>query len=151
VLSFVSVFNPHDVYLCSGTISLPALQWPAHKQMCKLMRKMRNASCEAEVIEEIAKAEAKSEKGMISSLMMTHVGWVSTDTNEDLPPELPENFLYIHEAMNKYASLGKKKREFGEAIYRRLYEELVENDEEWEDVSGMIELLWCVRRSCALY
>jgi len=125
------------VYLSSGTVSLPALQWPAHKQICKVMRKMKNASSEAEAIEQIAKLSTNAKDGMISSLLMTHVGWVSTDTNEELPPGLPENFLYIHEAMNKYASLGKKKREFGEAIYRRLFDELVENEEEWEDVSGV--------------
>ena len=103
--------------------------------MCKLLRKVKEASCEAEAIEEIAKVSTNAKDGMISSLLMTHVGWISTD--EELPPGLPENFLYIHEAMNKYASLGKKKREFGEAIYRRLFDELVENEEEWEDVSGV--------------
>ena len=113
--------------------------------MCKLLRKVKEASSEAEAIEKIAKAEAKADKGTISSLLMTHVGWVSTDTNKDLPPELPVNFLYIHEAIYKYASLGEKKREFGEAIYQRLYDELVENEEEWEDVSDMrvIVLISC--------
>ena len=98
---------------------------------------MKNASSEAEAIEQIAKLSTNAKNGIFSSLMMTHIGWVATDTNEELPPGLPENFLYIHEAMNKYASLGKKKREFGEAIYRRLFDELVENEEEWEDVSGV--------------
>ena len=84
------------------------------------MRKVKKASSEAEAIEQIAKLSTNAKDGIFSSLLMTHVGWVSTDTNEDLPPGLPENFLYIHEAMNKYISLGKKKREFGEAIYRRL-------------------------------
>jgi hypothetical protein len=114
--------------------------------MCKLLRKVKEASCEAEAIEEIAKVSTNAKDGIFSSLLMTHVGWISTD--EELPPGLPENFFYIHEAICKYASLGEKKREFGEAIYRRLCDELVENEEEWEDVSGVDKPLVSMNQLC---
>lgn len=72
--------------------------------------------------------------GTVSRLTFTHAGAVSTD-DEVMPPGVPANFLFINEAANKYVVLGDGKREYGEALYRRLYDELVANEKEWMDVS----------------
>ena len=99
-----------------------------------MMSKLNKAEDKADVYTQIAKMGKKAEKqGNYSRLMMTHVGWVATD--KELPLGLPTNFLYVHEAAFKHTSLGKKKYELGESLYKRLYDELVTNEEVWEDVS----------------
>lgn len=67
----------------------------------------------------------------IISLTYTHAGAVSSD-DKTMPPGVPDNFLYIKEACNKYVSLKESKREYGEAVYKKLLDEFEQNQGEWD-------------------
>lgn len=78
------------------------------------------------------KQSDKNPNQSMGSLMFTHAGPVSTFDSR-MPPGVPDNFLYIREAVGKFLSLKEGKREFGEAVYKKLLDELIENRNEWGD------------------
>lgn len=57
-----------------------------------------------------------------------------------MPRGVPANFLYIKEACNRFIILGEGNHQYGEAMYRRLYDDLVANWEEWIVVSLLPEI-----------
>lgn len=48
-----------------------------------------------------------------------------------MPRGVPQNFLYIKQASTKFVSLKNGEREYGEALYQKLFDELVKNKDEW--------------------
>lgn len=67
-------------------------------------------------------------------LISTHAVCLSSDDKE-MPAGVPDNFLFLHEASQKFAMLGKEKRVYGEHKYKKLYDDLVANEKEWMEVS----------------
>lgn len=107
--------------------------WSTHKFICKVISKAESKANEMDAIGSIYKVAEK--QGVIQvKMMMTHVGPVRSDDKE-MPAGVPENFLFIHEGATKIAMLGGDKRMYGEREYKRLYDDLVSNEQEWIEVS----------------
>ena len=107
--------------------------WPGHKFFCKSISKARTKTCPLDVIGSTYKVAEKLGVRQVK-MMMTHVGPVCSDAKE-MPAGVPENFLLIHEAATKMAMLGAEKRMYGEREYKRVYDDLVANEQEWLEVS----------------
>mmetsp|Transcript_15165 Transcript_15165/g.21537 ORF Transcript_15165/g.21537 Transcript_15165/m.21537 type:complete len:409 (-) Transcript_15165:215-1441(-) len=110
--------------------------WKQHKFMCKLSCKLNKAGNSMEALQVIMQLQMKGTQPdgspiQSSALMFTHAGPVSTNDTK-MPPGVPDNFLYIRKASSKYVSLKEGKREFGEAVYKKLLDELMGNKAEWE-------------------
>lgn len=65
----------------------------------------------------------------------THAGSV-TSKDTEMPPGVPKNFLLIRHATDKYTSCREGKRQFGEGLYKEVYDELVKNKDEWSSFFG---------------
>ena len=114
-------------------------QWPTHKIMCKAFSKAHKATNSMDAMKAFM-SMAKSQGSPMSRLISTHAGYInSTDTK--MPSGVPENFLYINTATDRFISLGEEKRAYGEALYKNLYNDLVENEKEWMEVR-LVELIF---------
>jgi hypothetical protein len=69
-------------------------------------------------------------QGDVVKIFSSHVG-VFGSTDKEMPEGVPDNFLFVYEANNKYMMLGDEKRLYGEYEYKRLYDDLLANKEEW--------------------
>lgn len=103
--------------------------------MCKAFSKANKATNSMDYIKEMMKM-SNQQGATMSRLICTHAGYVSS-TDKEMPTGVPANFLLINTATNRYVSLGENKREFGEAAYKQLYNDLVENKDKWMDVSQL--------------
>ena len=101
----------------------------------QLSSKLNNVTSEAEALNAIMRFTTKeNEKGSINnvgSMTFTHRGPVCSEDTV-MPHGVPQNFQYIKEASNRYVYLKEGKREFGEAAYKKLFDELVMNKDEWD-------------------
>lgn len=110
--------------------------WPKHKVMCKALSKARKATNSMDAMKELMKMAKGQGSVPISSLICTHAGTGYINSSDtQMPPGVPDNFLFINAATNRYVSLGEEKRVYGEASYKQLYNDLVENENEWMEVS----------------
>ena len=111
--------------------------WPKHKMFCKIASEMKSkVKSKADEMDAIGSVYKVAEKQGVRAarLLMTHAGDFLSDEKE-MPAGVPENFLFIHEAATKMAMLGGEKRMYGEREYKRLYDDLVANEQEWMEVS----------------
>ena len=106
--------------------------WPKHKIMCKAFSKANKATNEMDVMKHFMKM-AQNLGTPMSRLISTHAGYISS-TDTQMPPGVPENFLFINAATDRFVSLGEEKRVYGEASYKNLYNDLVENEKDWMEV-----------------
>ena len=123
---------------CSKTCQIA--NWPEHKMVCKILKEMKSKASKvkskADQFDAIGSMYKMAEKqGMPAArLLITHAGNILSDDKE-MPAGVPENFPFIHEAATKMAMLGGEKRMYGEREYKRLYDDLVANEQEWMEVS----------------
>jgi len=101
--------------------------------MCKVFSKANKATNEMDVMKHFMKM-AQNLGTPMSRLISTHAGYISS-TDTQMPQGVPENFLYINAATDRFVSLGEEKRVFGEASYKKLHTDLIENEKEWMEVS----------------
>ncbi|KAL7548669.1 hypothetical protein ACHAWF_011939 [Thalassiosira exigua] len=111
--------------------------WPNHKASCKMLSKVKNCAEKAEngtgsprdVLSEIVRGIKRSGSEM-SYLTFTHAGVVSS-TDSEMPPGVPDGFPLIKKATQEFLSHRPEGRQYGEATYRALYDNLVQNEKEW--------------------
>ncbi len=103
--------------------------WADHKFVCKIQSKINaTAKNQDDVMGEILKGGFK--QGDVVKIFSSHIG-VFGSTDKEMPEGVPDNFLFVYEANNKYMMLGDEKRLYGEYEYKRLYDDLLANKEEW--------------------
>jgi hypothetical protein len=129
---FVFFFKCGTEAYCSKECQVK--HWPKHKVMCKALSKALKATNSMDAMKELMKMAKGQGSVPISSLICTHAGYINSSDTQ-MPPGVPENFLLINAATNRYVSLGEEKRVYGEASYKQLYNDLVENEKEWMEVS----------------
>ena len=124
-------------------------QWPEHKLICKMASKMASktasAKNELDAIGAMYKTVLKEGVNTVK-LISTHAGCFSSDEKET-PAGVPDNFIFVHEASVKFAMLGEEKRMYGEHEYKKVFDELVENEQLWLEVS-VSNIIICVRAVC---
>ena len=111
----------------------------------KMASKTASAKNELDAIGAMYKTVLKEGVNTVK-LISTHAGCFSSDEKET-PAGVPDNFICIHEASVKFAMLGEEKRMYGEHEYKKVFDELVENEQLWLEVS-VSNIIICVRAVC---
>jgi len=95
----------------------------------KMASKTASAKNELDAIGAMYKTVLKEGVNTVK-LISTHAGCFSSDEKET-PAGVPDNFIFVHEASVKFAMLGEEKRMYGEHEYKKVFDELVENEQLW--------------------
>ena len=122
-------FNKKD---CSKDKECQRDHWPNHKSFCD------NCDDELQRGRKVAKGEEPLE------IMMTHAGPVVNmgefGDGPVLPPGVPSGLPLIRKALYEMMSHRNANIQYGEKAYMNMYNDLVQNEEDWLEVRFIFEL-----------